>query len=79
MKSVALHNPLAKVLFKSSLFLFIFSFNFNLLAQDAVDETRQKSGRKIFKQLCSSCHALNKKKIGPALGGVEERRENTWL
>ena len=79
MKSVALHKPLAKVLFKSSLFLFILSFNFNLLAQDAVDETRQKSGRKIFKQLCSSCHALNKKKIGPALGGVEERRENAWL
>ena len=50
-----------------------------MLAQDAVDETRQKSGRKIFKQLCSSCHALNKKKIGPALGGVEERRENAWL
>ena len=79
MKSVALHKPLAKVLFKSSLCLFILSFNFNLLAQDAVDETRQKSGRKIFKQLCSSCHALNKKKIGPALGGVEERRENAWL
>ena len=79
MKSVALHKPLAKVLFKSSLFLFILSFNFNLLAQDAVDESRQKSGRKIFKQLCSSCHALNKKKIGPALGGVEERRENAWL
>ena len=78
MKSVSLHNTLVKVLFRS-LALFVFLLNFGVLAQDAIDETRQKAGKKVFKQLCSSCHALNKKKIGPALGGVEERRENAWL
>lgn len=50
------------------------------MAQDAtVDEARQKEGRKIFRQLCSACHKLDKKFIGPALGGIEERRENDWL
>ncbi|MFD2567354.1 cytochrome c3 family protein [Pseudotenacibaculum haliotis] len=80
MKSVDLHNRLAKVLLKSFTFLLLFSFSLNAVAQDAaVDEARQKEGRKIFKSLCSSCHKLDKKFIGPALGGVEERRENDWL
>ena len=33
----------------------------------------------FFKSLCASCHKLDKKLIGPALGGVEGRRENEWL
>ena len=79
MKSVDLHNRLAKVLLKSFTFLLLFSFSFNALAQDAVDEARQKEGRKLFKSLCASCHKLDKKFIGPALGGVEDRRDNEWL
>lgn len=79
MKSVALHNRLTKVLLKGFTFLFLFFLTSNVIAQDAVDETRQKAGRKIFRQLCSSCHKLDKKLIGPALGGVEQRRENEWL
>ena len=79
MESVALHNRLTKVLLQSTIFLLFFSINFSLQAQDAVDETRQKEGRKLFKSLCASCHKLDKKLIGPALGNVEERRENDWL
>ncbi len=79
MKSVSLHNRLAKVLLKSFTFLLFFSITFSLQAQDAVDEARQKEGRKIFKSLCASCHKLDRKLIGPALGGVEERRDNAWL
>lgn len=79
MKSVDLHNRLTKVLLKSFTFLLLFSFSFSALAQDAVDETRQKEGRKLFKSLCASCHKLDKKLIGPLLGGIEERRENDWL
>lgn len=79
MKSVDLHNRLTKVLLKSFTFLLLFSFSFNAVAQDAVDEARQKEGRKTFKSLCASCHKLDKKFIGPALGNVEERRENDWL
>lgn len=79
MKSVELHNRLTKVLLKTFTFLLLFSLSFSAHAQDAVDEARQKEGRKLFKSLCASCHKLDKKLIGPALGGVEERRENDWL
>lgn len=79
MKSVDLHNRITKVLLKTFTFLLLFSLSFSVHAQDGVDETRQKEGRKLFKSLCASCHKLDKKLIGPALGGIEERRENDWL
>jgi hypothetical protein len=31
----------------------------------------QKEGRKLFKSLCASCHKLDKKLIGPALGDIQ--------
>lgn len=78
MKSVALHNRLNSLLLKGlALFLF-FSLGFSSYAQD-IDEVRQKKGRTLYKSLCASCHKLDRKLVGPALGGVEERRENEWL
>ena len=80
MKSVEQHNRLTQILRKSFTFLLVLSFSFTLQAQDgAVDEARQKEGKKLFKSLCASCHKLDKKLIGPALGKVEERREFEWL
>ncbi len=79
MKSVALRNRLTNVLLKSFLLLLLFSMSFSLQAQDPIDEARQKEGRKIFRSLCASCHKLDKVLIGPALAGVEGRRENDWL
>ncbi|MCI2228715.1 c-type cytochrome [Polaribacter sp. MSW13] len=78
MKSVALHNRLTSLLLKSITLLLFFAFSLSSYSQD-VDEARQKEGRKLFKSLCASCHKLDKKLIGPALGGVEDRRENDWL
>ena len=78
MKSVALHIRLTKVLLKSLAILLFFTFSLSSYSQD-VDEERQKAGKKLFKSLCASCHKLDKKLVGPALGGVEERRENDWL
>lgn len=78
MKSVALHSRLTSVLLKSFTLLLVFTFSVSSYAQD-VDEARQKEGKKLFKSLCASCHKLDKKLVGPALGGVEERRENSWL
>lgn len=78
MKSVALHSKLIKVLLKSVVFILFFTFTLSSSSQE-VDEARQKAGRKIFKSQCASCHKLNKKLIGPALGNVETRRENDWL
>lgn len=78
MKSVSLHNRLSRVLFKGFSLILFFAFSLSSYSQE-VDEVRQKDGRKLFKSLCASCHKLDKKLIGPALGGVEERRENEWL
>lgn len=49
------------------------------MAQEAIDVARQKEGRKLYNNLCASCHKLDRKLIGPALAGVTERRENDWL
>mgnify|MGYP001065665666 FL=1 len=78
MKSVALHNRLATILLKSFTILLFFGFSLSSFSQD-IDEARQKEGKKLFKSLCASCHKLDKKLVGPALAGVEERRENDWL
>ena len=78
MKSVSLHNRLSRVVLKSFSILLFIAFSLSSYSQE-VDEARQKEGRKLFKSLCASCHKLDKKLIGPALGGVEERRENEWL
>jgi mono/diheme cytochrome c family protein len=78
MKSVALQSKLTTVLLKSLILLLFFAFSVSSYSQD-MDEARQKEGRKLFNSLCASCHKLDKKLVGPALGGVEERRENSWL
>lgn len=79
MKSVEKHSRLTRLLLKSFTFLLIFSMSLSVQAQDAVDADRQSEGRKLFKSLCSSCHKIDKKFIGPALGGIEEKREADWL
>jgi mono/diheme cytochrome c family protein len=78
MKSVALHNRLTVILRISFTVLLLFAFSLSSFSQD-VDEARQKEGKSLFKSLCASCHKLDKRLIGPALGGVEESRENSWL
>jgi len=79
MKSVYLHKRLTTLLLKSFTFLLLFSLSFSAMAQDVVDVARQKEGRKLYNNLCASCHKLDRKLIGPALAGVTERRENDWL
>ncbi|TCP23537.1 quinol:cytochrome c oxidoreductase pentaheme cytochrome subunit [Tenacibaculum skagerrakense] len=78
MKSVNHHSKLSRTLLSSLTFLFVFLVSFSVNAQD-VDAERQKAGRKLFNANCASCHKLDKKSTGPALGGVEQRRENEWL
>ncbi|QNM85490.1 c-type cytochrome [Polaribacter pectinis] len=78
MKSVALHNRLTTLLLRSFTVFLFFAFSLSSYSQD-IDEARQKEGKKLFKSLCASCHKLDKKLVGPALGKVEERREHAWL
>ncbi|WP_299106489.1 cytochrome c3 family protein [uncultured Tenacibaculum sp.] len=78
MKSVKHHNRFTQKLLQSFVFLLVLSLSFSAYSQD-IDEARQKEGKKLFKTNCAACHKLNKKSTGPALGKVEERRENDWL
>jgi len=55
------------VTYSLSVVLFTFLLSNSAVAQD---------GEKLFKANCSSCHKLNKKLIGPALSGVQERWED---
>jgi len=39
-----------------------------------------KQGEKAFqKKGCTACHKMKKSEVGPALGGVTERREPEWI
>ncbi len=44
--------------------------------QAAVDP---KEGEQLFKANCTSCHAVKRKVIGPALAGVWDRRDEAWI
>jgi mono/diheme cytochrome c family protein len=72
MKVLLQSNSLKKILASLS---FLFLFSFNLSAQ----EGDYANGKKLFNANCAACHKLDKKLIGPALGGVTDRRDNEWL
>lgn len=38
-----------------------------------------KAGEALFKANCTSCHALNKRVLGPALAGVGNKQSEEWL
>ena len=72
MKSVKQHNLLSRLTLSSLAFLFFFTINLSAQGDAA-------NGKKLFNANCAACHKLDKKVVGPALGGVTERRENAWL
>ncbi|MBD1422299.1 c-type cytochrome [Sphingobacterium chuzhouense] len=51
-----------------------FLINGHVYAQQDIEE-----GRTIFRSRCASCHNIDRRLIGPALKGVDERRENQWI
>jgi mono/diheme cytochrome c family protein len=38
-----------------------------------------EEGKKLFQARCASCHNVTKKLTGPALAGVEERHNESWI
>ncbi len=63
--------------FLSILFLSISIHSFSQTIPS--DEAAVAAGKKLFGLNCKSCHALNKKLIGPALGGVTAKYDASWL
>lgn len=65
------------IIFTSILFLAFF----NLGAQTPETAIDTKAGGELFKQHCSACHKVDRKLVGPQLGGVNAKYANDreWL
>lgn len=37
------------------------------------------NGEALFKTNCGACHAIDKRVLGPAMAGINEKRSNEWL
>ena len=48
-------------------------------ATTQVADPKVAIGKKLFQTNCAACHKLDKKLIGPALGGMADKREDAWL
>ena len=45
----------------------------------AIDDELASAGEAKFNAICTACHMAEKRMIGPALKGVYERRNTTWV
>ena len=70
LRKIRTTNKLVKAI---ALFILTISFSALAFGQDA------KVGEEIFKANCASCHAIDKKVIGPALKGVTAKYSEEWL
>lgn len=44
-----------------------------------IDAAMATKGAELFKNMCSACHKMDKKFIGPQISGVTERRTPEWI
>lgn len=51
----------------------------NLELDDSIDEGLASTGADLFKNMCSACHKMDKKFVGPSIAGVTERRSPEWI
>lgn len=78
-----LHPKALKLFFTLVLSIFIFQ---SAISQDAAasgeiptDEESIAAGKALFQELCTVCHAVDRKVVGPALMNVYERRDLPWI
>ena len=44
-----------------------------------IDKKLVAEGEKLFKLKCAACHKMDKRRVGPPLGGVTQRRSPEWI
>ncbi len=50
------------------------------MQKDQADEPAEEiDGQSLFKQKCNACHHPTQRLVGPALQGVRDRRDSSWL
>ncbi|AHM62702.1 cytochrome c class i [Flammeovirgaceae bacterium 311] len=50
-----------------------------LTLEAAVDQQMAKEGQQIFEQMCTACHKIEERYVGPALKEVTTRRSPEWI
>ncbi len=65
--------------YSQALILLLFAFASSMAFGQAEIDGNAENGKTLFNANCASCHKLDKKAIGPALGDVTERRSVEWL
>ena len=58
---------------KGSIYISILLFSILIFFSGSISA---QDGEKLFKGNCASCHKIDKRLIGPALAGVEDRWES---
>lgn len=71
-------KPLLERIARLTLLLIFSLFSFTGMAQAEI-EGDAANGKSLFNSNCASCHKLDKKAIGPALGGVTQKQDLQWL
>ncbi|HKL36908.1 MAG TPA: cytochrome c [Salegentibacter sp.] len=51
----------------------------SLSLPESIDSEMAANGADIFKKMCSACHKMDKKFVGPGLADVTERRSPEWI
>ncbi len=60
-------------IYKALLLIALFLVPVAVLAEEPA------SGEKLFKTNCKACHNLNQPLVGPALKGINTRRDSAWI
>lgn len=50
-----------------------------IMITEAINESLSTKGEDLFKNYCTTCHRMDAKFVGPALGGVTKRRSPEWI
>ena len=51
----------------------------SLTFEDEIDAELAKAGKSKFQMICTACHMIGQRMIGPDLTGVYERRSPEWV
>ena len=50
-----------------------------IVFDDEINQNLANSGKKLFNQLCTSCHMIKEESVGPAIKGILDRRSPEWI
>ena len=50
-----------------------------IVFDNEINQNQAQSGKKLFNQLCTSCHMIKEESIGPAIKGILDRRSPEWI